>query len=47
MTISRAEVIASVERRRRWSQNEKNGLLQHRSSPEPVFPRWLAWPAFM
>ncbi|MET4121730.1 hypothetical protein ABIB85_008191 [Bradyrhizobium sp. JR1.5] len=25
----------------------KNGLLQHRSSPEPAFPRWLAWLALL
>jgi transposase len=25
----------------------RNGLLQHRSSPEPAFPRWLAWLAFI
>lgn len=46
MTISRAEVITSVERRR-GRRMRRNGLLQHRSSPEPVFPTWLAWPAFM
>ncbi|HVR58097.1 MAG TPA: transposase, partial [Pseudolabrys sp.] len=27
MTISRAEVITSVERRRRWSQDEKERLV--------------------
>lgn len=27
MTVSRAEVITSVERRRRWSQEEKERLV--------------------
>ncbi len=48
MTISRAEVIPSVERRRRWSRDEKErpsscSIARARS---PLFPRWLAWPVF-
>lgn len=47
MTISRTEVITSVERRRRWSQDEKERLVAASLEPAPVFPRWLAWPASM
>lgn len=44
MMISRAELITLVERRRggRWMRG--SGLLQHRWSSAPVFPRRLAWP---
>ena len=46
MTISRAEVITSVERRRRWSQDEKERLVAASLEPGASVSE-LARQAFM
>jgi len=47
MTISQAEVITSVERRRQWSQGEKERLVAASLEPGATVSEVLGWPAFM
>ncbi|WP_164841743.1 hypothetical protein [Sinorhizobium meliloti] len=47
MTKHQIEVITSVERRRRWSREEKERLVAATLEPAQVFQRSLTWPASM